>query len=142
MDITKAKKVVGLTKGDRKMMVTVYEGGQVSSCVEAGARKYCETCQADDETCQEWIEHLKEKGYEATEIELGELELEESLPKFLEQREAPIEVPEEAPVEVPEEAPIEVPEGAPVEVRGEAPIEVPAEEEEVPHEGQKSPEGK
>jgi len=87
MDISKAKKLVELTKGDRKILVTVYEGGQVSSCIEDEAKKYCETCQADDETCQQWIEHLKEKGYEVTEIELGELELEESLPKFLEQRE-------------------------------------------------------
>jgi len=92
MDITKAKKLVELTKGDRKILVTVYEGGQVSSCIEDETKKYCETCQADDETCQQWIEHLKEKGYEATEIELGELELEESLPKFLEERELPDEV--------------------------------------------------
>jgi len=88
MDTTKAKKLVELTKGDRKILVTVYEGGQVSSCIEDEAKKkYCETCQADDELCQEWIEHLKEKGYEATEIELGELEAAESLPKFLEERE-------------------------------------------------------
>ena len=101
MDITKAKKLVELTRGDRKILVTVFEGGQVSSCVEdEAAKKYCETCQADDETCQQWIEHLKEKGYEATEIELGELELEESLPKFLEEREIPVKVhpvAEEAP---------------------------------------------
>jgi len=91
MDISKAKKLVELTKGDRKILVTVYEGGQVSSCLEDEAKKsYCETCQADDETCQQWIEHLKEKGYEATEIELGKLSLEESLPKFLEQREISI----------------------------------------------------
>ena len=88
MDISKAKKLVELTKGDRKILVTVYEGGQVSSCIEDEAKKsYCETCQADDETCQQWIEHLKSQGYQATEIELGELELEESLPKFLLQRE-------------------------------------------------------
>jgi len=87
MDISKAKKLVELTKGDRKILVTVYEGGQVSSCIEdETAKKYCETCQADDETCQEWINHLKEKGYEATEIEIGELAIEESLPKFLEER--------------------------------------------------------
>ena len=89
MDISKAKKLVELTKGDRKILVTVYEGGQVSSCIEDEAKKkYCETCQADDETCREWIDHLKGKGYQATEIELGELELEESLPKFLEERES------------------------------------------------------
>jgi len=92
MDISKAKKLVELTKGDRKILVTVYEGGQVSSCIEDEAKKkYCETCQADDETCREWIDHLKGKGYQATEIELGELELEESLPKFLEEREITVE---------------------------------------------------
>lgn len=109
MDVSKAKKVVELTKGDRKILVTVYEGGQVSSCIEDEAKKkYCETCQADDETCQQWIEHLKEKGYEATEIELGELELEESLPKFLEEKEVTVK-PETAiavePNNVVEEAP-------------------------------------
>jgi len=74
---------------------------QVSSCIEDESKRYCETCQADDELCQEWIEHLKEKGYEATEIELGELTLEESLPKFLEQKEIPLEaqpVVQESPV--------------------------------------------
>ena len=103
VDITKAKKVIELSKDNRKILVTLYEGGQVSSCVTEepppteslefptpGAKQYCETCQCDDETCQQWLEHLKEKGYQATEIELGELELEESLPKFLEQRELPI----------------------------------------------------
>ena len=92
MDRSKAKKVVELTKGDRKILVTVYEGGQVSSCIEDEAKKkYCETCQADDETCQQWIKHLEENGYEATEVELGELELEESLPKFLERREITVQ---------------------------------------------------
>jgi len=92
MEISKARKLVELTKGDKKILVTIFEGGQVSSCIEDEEKKtYCETCQADDETCQQWIEHLKEKGYQATEVELGELELEESLPKFLEQREAPVE---------------------------------------------------
>ena len=107
MDISKAKKVVELTKGSRKILVTVYEGGQVASCIEAEAKKYCETCQADDETCQQWIEHLKSQGYEATEIELGELELEESLPKFIELRESavpPTEVVEKLTVAVPEVA--------------------------------------
>jgi len=92
MDITKAKKLVELTKGDRKILVTIYEGGQVSSCIEDEAKKkYCETCQADDELCQQWIDHLKEKGYEAIEFELGELEIEESLPKFLEESEVTVE---------------------------------------------------
>lgn len=103
MDITKAKKVVELEKDGRKILITLYEGGQISSCVTEeppltsnlefpppAAKQYCETCQCDDETCQEYIEHLKEKGYEATEIELGELAIEESLPRFLEERERDI----------------------------------------------------
>ena len=95
MDITKAKKLIELEKEGRKILITLYEGGQISSCVEAEAKKYCETCQADDELCQEWIEHLKSQGYQATEIELGELELEESLPKFLEQREEQLVTPDD-----------------------------------------------
>jgi len=99
MDITRAKKVFELSKDNRKILVTLWGENQVSSCVTEEppptstlefpppvAKQYCETCQCDDETCQEWVEHLKAKGYQATEIELGELELEESLPKFLEQR--------------------------------------------------------
>jgi len=129
VDITKARKLVELTKGDRKILITVYEGGQVSSCIEDEAKKYCETCQADDETCQQWIEHLKEKGYEATEIELGELELEESLPKFIELRESavtPTEVVEELTVAVPEVASAIEPEVKPEggKVAGEAEPEI------------------
>ena len=101
MGITKAKKVIELSKDNKKILVTLWEGDKISSCVTEEpsptstlefpppvAKQYCETCQCDDETCQEWINHLKEKGYQATEIKLGELELEESLPKFLEEREA------------------------------------------------------
>lgn len=91
MEISKARKLVELTKGDKKIMVTIFEGGQVSSCIEDEAKKYCETCQCDDQTCLAWLNHLRDKGYQATEVELGELALEESLPKFLEQREAPVE---------------------------------------------------
>ena len=108
MDITKAKKVFELSKDNRKILVTLYEDGQVSSCVTEKpppteslefptpvAKQYCETCQCDDETCQEWVESLKARGYQATEIELGELELEESLPKFLDQREEQLVTSEE-----------------------------------------------
>jgi len=108
VDITKAKKVFELSKDNRKILVTLYEGGQVSSCVTEKpppteslefptpvAKQYCETCQCDDETCQEWVESLKARGYQATEIELGELELEESLPKFLDQREEQLVTSEE-----------------------------------------------
>jgi len=100
VDITKAKKVFELSKDNKKILVTLWEGDKISSCVTEeppptstvefpppAAKQYCETCQCDDKTCQEWIDHLKQKGYQATEIKLGELELEESLPKFLEQRE-------------------------------------------------------
>jgi len=100
VDISKAKRVFELSKDNKKILVTLWEGDKISSCVtEEPAltsnfefpppvpKQYCETCQCDDETCQGWIAHLKEKGYQATEIELGELGLEESLPKFLEQRE-------------------------------------------------------
>ena len=118
MDISKAKKVVELTRGDSKILVTLYEGGQVASCIEAEAKKYCETCQCDEGTCDEWIEHLKEKGYQVTEFELGKLGIEESLPKFIEQRESagtPTEVVEKLTVAVPKVAsdvePEEKPEG-------------------------------
>ena len=97
MDITKAKKVFELSKDNKKILVTLWEGEQISSCVIEEppptstlefpppiAKQYCETCQCDDKTCQEWIDHLKGKGYQATEIKLGELEAAESLPKFLE----------------------------------------------------------
>lgn len=83
MPITKAKKIIELSKDNRKILVTVYDN-QVSSCVEMEAKKYCESCQCDEKTCGEWINYLKGKGYSATEVELGELGLEESLPKFLE----------------------------------------------------------
>lgn len=86
MAITKARKLIELEKEGRKILVALYDDGQVSSCVEAESKKYCETCQCDDETCQEWIEHLKGKGYQATEYELGELGAEESLPRFLEEK--------------------------------------------------------
>ncbi|KKN87021.1 hypothetical protein LCGC14_0262900 [marine sediment metagenome] len=102
MSITKAKKLIELEKDGRKILVTLYEGGQVSSCVEEETKRYCETCECDDETCQEWVESLKAKGYQATEIELGELALEESLPKFLEERETPVVPEEQLPVVEPE----------------------------------------
>ena len=121
MDITKAKKVFELSKDNKKILVTLWDGDKISSCVTEeppptstlefpppAAKQYCETCQCDDKTCQEWIDHLKEKGYQATEIKLGELELEESLPKFLEEREHPAvetEVIEHAEIEAVEAVP-------------------------------------
>jgi len=103
MDISKAKKVVELTKENRKILVTFFEGNVVSSCVEEETKKSCETCQCDNDTCQEWIESLKGKGYEATEIELGELGIEESLPRFMAARES-VAKPEEPAAAEPEAA--------------------------------------
>lgn len=87
MGISKAKKLVELEKDGRKILLTLWEGGQISSCVEEEAKRYCESCHGDDDLCRDYVELLKSQGYEATEIELGELELEESLPKFLKGRE-------------------------------------------------------
>lgn len=89
MEATRAKKVIELTKDNRKIMVTLFEGDRVSSCVEEETKKYCETCQCDEKTCDEWIKSLKDKGYQATEIQLGELSVGESLPKFLEEMKKP-----------------------------------------------------
>jgi len=85
MDISKARRLVELEKEGRKILLTLWEGNLISSCVEDQEKKYCETCQCDDEICQEYIDHLKAKGYGATEITLGEVPA-ESLPKFLEER--------------------------------------------------------
>lgn len=86
MDITKAKKVFELKRDDRKILVTLWEGDKISSCVEEENTQKCESCEGNEELCQEYINHLKEQGYEAREVALGELELEESLPRFLERR--------------------------------------------------------
>jgi len=87
MDITKAKKVVRLSKEGREVFVTLWEGDKISSCVEEQETKqqYCETCEGNEELCSQFIDYLKEKGYEATEVPLGP-EVEESLPRFLKQR--------------------------------------------------------
>lgn len=92
MDITKAKKVVELTKEGKKILVTLWEGDKISSCIEEAETQTCETCQGDDQLCEEYINHLKERGYQATEVELGELGIEESLPQFLEEREIKVKV--------------------------------------------------
>jgi len=86
MDITKAKRVVELSKDNKRILLTTWESGLISSCTEEEAKQSCETCQCDDAICQEYIEHLKSQGYKATEIELGGLESEESLPRFLQQK--------------------------------------------------------
>lgn len=87
MDITKAKKAFELEKEGKKILITLWEGDKISSCVQQEETQRCETCQGDEKLCSDFIDYLKEKGYEATEVALGELEVEESLPRFLEERE-------------------------------------------------------
>jgi len=94
MDISKARRLVEMEKEGRKILLTLWEGNLISSCVEEKEKKYCETCHCDDGICQEYIDHLKSQGYGATEIELGELEAAESLPKFLEERRGSVPVVE------------------------------------------------
>ena len=103
MDISKAKKLVELSKENRKILVTLWEGDKISSCVEDSAqdkkKSYCETCEGNEELCNSWIDHLKSRGYEATEIELADLHMDESLPRFSKGRELVVE-PETAPAQV------------------------------------------
>ena len=90
MDITKARRVIKLTKedSDREILVTVWDNDRLSSCVvEDEKRQSCQSCDANDELCQEWLGYLQGKGYTASEIELEEAEPDESLPKFMERRE-------------------------------------------------------
>ena len=98
MSISKAKKLVHLSKDNKKILVTLWDGGKISSCVEDSVedrkKHYCETCEGDEELCNSWIDHLKGRGYEATEIELADLNLDESLPRFSEERNMVI-LPEE-----------------------------------------------
>ena len=90
MDISKARRLVELEKDGRKVLLTLWGRNLVSSCVEKQEKTYCETCQCNDETCQEYIEHMKAQGYGVTEIKLGEVDAAESLPKFLEEREVSV----------------------------------------------------
>lgn len=110
MDITKAKKVVELSKDNRKILLTLWDGDKISSCVseeppagvspEVASKQYCESCQGDEALCNEFVEHLKERGYRATEVQLGELTTEESLPKFLEEKQRVAVEPSVEPEEV------------------------------------------
>jgi len=90
VDISKARRLVELEKEGRRILLTLWEGNLISSCVEEKEKQFCETCHCDDEVCQEYIEHMKSQGYGATEVKLGELEAAESLPKFLEEREVSV----------------------------------------------------
>lgn len=102
MDIKKAKRLIELRRDDRRIVVTQFEN-EVSSCViEAEKRQRCETCAANDEACNAWLDHLKEQGYEVKEIDLADTEVQESLSRFMAERQiiepiAPIlgELPEE-----------------------------------------------
>jgi len=87
MDITKARRLVKLSKEGREVLVTLWDD-KISTCVVEDEKQYCESCQGDEAICSDFINYLKEKGYEATEVALGELGDEESLPKFLEERAA------------------------------------------------------
>ena len=113
MDISKARRLVELEREGRKILLTLWEGNLISSCVEEQEKKYCETCQCDDEICQEYIDHLKSLGYGATEIKLGELGAVESLPKFLEERKVADKIEPVPETEVIEHADIEAAEAVP-----------------------------
>lgn len=90
MDITKAKKIVELYKDNRRILVALWEGDKISSCVEEESQQRCESCEGNEELCNDYINHLKEQGYQETELQIGELGAEESLPKFLEERESKV----------------------------------------------------
>ncbi|GAI76842.1 unnamed protein product [marine sediment metagenome] len=113
MDISKARRLVELEKEGRKILLTLWDGNLISSCVEENEKKYCETCHCNDEICQEYIDHLKAQGYGATEVKLGKLELEESLPKFLEERVGVAKIEPVPETEVIEHADIEAAEAVP-----------------------------
>ena len=93
------KRVVELNKEGKRILVTLWDNNKVVSCLTDETEKRCQSCDCDDESCQEWINHLKEQGYSATEIELGELGDKESLPRFLQERESQAQVEPEAEVE-------------------------------------------
>jgi len=93
MDTTKAKRVFELSRDNKKILVALWSNDKISSCVteqtEAAPKSRCESCEGDDELCEQYISHLRDQGYQATEVELGELATEESLPEFLKARQAP-----------------------------------------------------
>jgi len=92
MDISKARRLVELEKDGVKMLVTLWDKDNISCCTTAAEQKQtCESCQGDAELCNDYVEHLKSKGFSATEIEIGG-DLEESLPRFFAEREGTIRV--------------------------------------------------
>ena len=91
MDISRARRLVELEKEGRKILVTLWEGEKITTCATTEeSKQQCETCQGDDELCDSYVDFLREKGYQATEIELGG-GIEENLPKFLQEREVQVE---------------------------------------------------
>lgn len=113
MDISKARRLVELEKDGRKILVTLWEGEQITTCATAEeAKQHCETCQGGDELCSSYIDYLKGRGYQATEIELAEA-VGETLPKFLEEREVTDKVEPVPETEVIEHADIGTTEAVP-----------------------------
>lgn len=113
MDITKPKKVIELTKDNRKILLTLWDGNNISSCVEEADKKYCESCQGDDDVCRDYVEHLKSRGYTATEVEMREPEAVESLPRFMQERETAVKATPDPADERVETADVETAETSP-----------------------------
>jgi hypothetical protein len=85
MDISKARRLVELEKEGQKVLVTLWDGDKITCCqTTSEARSSCESCQGDEQICEEYIDYLKEKGFKVTEIELADLDFAGSLPSFLE----------------------------------------------------------
>lgn len=99
MDIRKARKFVELERDGRRVLLTLWDSDQISTCIEDQEKKYCESCQGDEALCLEYIEDMKARGYQAREVELSQLDLEESLPKFLQERQRDIMPSIEPPAE-------------------------------------------
>lgn len=87
MDTTKATKVVELTKGTKKVVVALWDNGQISSCAIEENKQECDFCKGNPELCQQYIERLQSDGYAVTDFEVGELGPEVSLSKFIEEQE-------------------------------------------------------
>ncbi|MBW2675275.1 MAG: hypothetical protein JRD89_17995 [Deltaproteobacteria bacterium] len=59
----KARKIFELSKEGKRIIVTLWEDNKLSSCItEAVGETSCETCQGDEQLCQEYIDYLKGKG--------------------------------------------------------------------------------
>ena len=91
----KAKRIIELNKGNKSILVTVWEGGQVSNCITERdkGRSLCETCAADDAACNEWLDYLRNQDYEVKEIDLADTEVQESLSRFMAERARDLIIP-------------------------------------------------